>query len=265
MNRMLFWVLGLLLFTVNVFAMDYLDLKDGRRIAGAILRQDTTAVYMTDWEYRAERFPPLQVYGRDEIRAIWFEEPKQDRGKQTYYKPRSGLIEFGGGSSFQTWQASDYDRRYLIQFSLYGGMSISPILGLEADADFTIPSGGGGDPEWSEYDFGHHVSISILANLPWNKRIIPYALVGGGTSEGIPTASLLLTESSDPHNMVHAGLGVKYGIDGLGFRVELRHSYYIWKEDRLELDPDNYNETILRRIRMDADATVLRVSIFGYF
>ncbi|MBU0690173.1 porin family protein [bacterium] len=265
MNRMLIWVLGLLVFTVHVNAMDYLDLKDGRRIAGAILRQDTTAVYMTDWKYRSERFPPLQVFSRDEIRAIWFDTPTDSRKSGSYYKPRSGLFELGGGSTFQTWQASDYDRRYLFQVSCFGAMSISPILGLEADIDFTVPSGGGSDQTWRKLDFSHHVSMNIIANLPWNKRIIPYVLAGGGSSEGIPTGGVLLTESSDAHNLVQAGIGLKYGVDGLGFRLELRHSYYIWKEDQLVLDPDNYEETYIRRLRMDADATVLRISVFSYF
>lgn len=265
MNRLFLWVLGLFVFSVQLYAMDYLDLKDGRRIAGAILRQDTTAVYMTDWEYRAERFPPLQVFGRDEIRAIWFDTPPLAGKKTSYYRPRSGLMEIGGGSTFQTWQASDYDRRYLIQFSCFGAMGISKVLSVEADIDFTVPSGGGSDKEWKKLDFSHHVSMNIIASLPWQKRIIPYVLAGGGSSEGIPTGGVLLTESSDSHNLVQTGIGMKYGVNGMGFRLELRHSYYIWKEDQLVLDPDNYEETYIRRLRMDADATVLRLSIFSYF
>jgi hypothetical protein len=262
---MLFWVLGILLFTIQANATDYLDLKDGRRIAGAILRQDTVAVYMTDWEYRSERFPPLQVFGRDEIRAIWFDTPGRPEARSSVnYAPRSGIFELGGGTTFQTWQASDYERRNLIQISLFGGMSISPVVGLEADVDFTIPFGGGNDQVWKNLDFSHQVSMNILANLPGKRKFIPYILAGGGSSEGVPTAGVLLTESSKAHNMVQAGLGVKYGIDGLGFRLELRHSYYIWEEDQLILD-ENYVDTYIRKVRMDADATVLRLSIFGYF
>ena len=65
--------------------------------------------------------------------------------------------------------------------------------------------------------------------------------------------------------MIHAGLGVKYGFNGLGFRLEVRHSYYAWQEDRLLLDPADLSSYRIEKVNLDADATVVRFSIFGYF
>jgi hypothetical protein len=265
MNRILFLIPGLLCLVVCSHAVDYVELKDGRQVAGAILRQDTIAVYMTEWNLRSEQFPPLQVFGRDEIRAIWFDDPGHAKETGISYRPQSKRFELGGGTVFQTWQQSDQDRRYVLQMSLFGGMSISPVFGLEVDADLTFPWGDENTPQWHDFDASHQVSMNVVAHLPWKHKIIPYVIAGGGSSEGVPIDGVLLTKSSKAHDMVHAGVGIKYGMDGLGFRLELRHSYYAWEEEQTQLDPEDFNNVIIRRLNMDADATVLRATIFGYF
>jgi hypothetical protein len=265
MYRILLLILGLLGVGFNSHAMDYVELKDGRQIAGAILRQDTIAVYMTDWSLRGEQFPPLQVFGRDEIRAIWFDQPGRAKQTGVFYKPQSKRTELGGGTTFQTWQASDQDRRFVLQVSVFGAMLISPVFGLEADADLTYPWGDENSPSWRDLDIAHQVSMNVVAHLPWKYKIIPYIIAGGGSSEGIPINGVLLTSSSKVRNMVHAGIGMKYGADGLGIRLELRHSYYEWEEEQTQLDPEDFNNVIIRKLKMDADATVLRFTIFGYF
>ena len=265
MNRILFLIPGLFALALSAFPMDYVELKDGRQIVGAILRQDTVAVYMTEWNLRGDRFPPLKVFERSEIRAIWFEEPGLVRKTGIFYKPKSRRIEFGGGTVFQTWQASDQNRRYVLQMSILGAMSISPVFGLELDGDLTYPWGDAGTFSWNELDVAHQVSMNLVAHLPWKRKIIPYVIAGGGTSEGVPIDGVLLTSSNKVRDMVHAGLGIKYGVDGLGMRLELRHSYYMWKEERTQLDPADFNNIIIRTVNLDADATVVRFTIFGYF
>ena len=105
MLRLLLLVPGVLI-AVSAMAMDYVQLKTGRLIQGAILRQDTVAVYMTDWDSRSEQFPKLQVYARNEIQSIWFEKPVFENQMKFYYRPSARRIEFGGGINFQTWETS---------------------------------------------------------------------------------------------------------------------------------------------------------------
>jgi hypothetical protein len=224
-----------------------------------------SGLYMTEWTLRGEQFPPLQVFGREEIRAIWFDQPGRTKQTGIFYKPQGKRTELGGGTVFQTWQASDQDRRYVLQVSIFGGMSISPVFGLEADADLTFPWGDENSPDWRKLERSHQVSVNVVAHLPWKYKIIPYVIAGGGSSVGIPINGVLLTSSSKVRDMVHAGVGVKYGADGLGVRLELRHSYYAWEEEQTQLDPEDFNNVIIRKLKMDADATVLRLTIFGYF
>jgi hypothetical protein len=263
MPRKLLLIAGVL-WAISASGMDYVELKNGKLIEGAILRQDTIAVFMTTWEMRAEQFPPLQVFARDEIKAIWFEKPSFNRSSHSAYRPLSRQLELGGGMTFQTWQASNQDRRNLLQLSVFGGVSITPVLGLELDADLTYPFGDEDTPAWDNLDFSHQVSMNLLAHYPTKRKIVPYVLVGGGSAEGVPVAGVLLTDAAEIRSMVHAGLGFKYGFDGLGFRVELRHAYYIWEETRLELNPNNVDESLFRKLTLDADATVLRFTLFGY-
>jgi len=250
----------------SAFGLDYVELRSGRIIEGVVIRQDTTAIFLTDWESRHLRQPPLQVFGRDEVVAIWLTKPRKTSGAKRSFRPSSGQLEATGSFSFQTWEASNHGRRTLGQLSLTGGLSITRILGLEAGADVTLPSGDEESTAWRDLDFSHQVTVSVVAHLPVTSPLIPYALLGGGSAEGIPTAGLLFTEAdAKVRSVVHGGLGVKYGVDRLGVRIELRHSYYTWEDEELVLDADDLPNLTIRRLSRSADATMLRVGIFTYF
>jgi hypothetical protein len=238
--------------------MDYVELKTGRIIEGVVIRQDTTAVYVTDWESRHLRLPPVQVFTRDEVSAIWFNTHPTGRKISVPYSPETGRFEFGGSAALQTWAASVHQRRYMIQLSLIGGYTVVPQFGFEVDADFMIPSGKENDPAWDTLKFGHQATLNILVYPGQIIGLSPFALIGGGSSVDVPLGDLALTSSRDVRNLVNFGFGVKWGSGKLGYRIELRHAYYSWT-------PDETTDTGVRVPRQDADATTIRVGLFGFF
>ena len=56
-------------------AQDYLRLKNGKLITGAIVRVDSAAIFLANWDERHQPLPRLQVYEKQEIESIWFRPP----------------------------------------------------------------------------------------------------------------------------------------------------------------------------------------------
>lgn len=245
----------LIIFSLPVLAEDYIRLRDGQIIPCAILRQDTFVVYTTDWDLRHLNSPPLQVYTRDEIESIWFTPPEAVR--RIPYVPRASRLEAGGSLGFQTWAESRLARRHLILFSLHGGLGITEFLGLELDGSFTFPMGGKPDSAWYSYDPGYQVVMNAVVQPVVWRGIVPFGFAGGGASVGIPANDLLLTASNDVRNVIDIGLGIKWGADGIGYRIEWRHNFYAWT-------PDAVDARGLRVREQTGDASAIRASLFIY-
>lgn len=261
--RLLLLLLLSVAVVVNIgSAADFVRLRDGRLIEGAVIRQDTLTLYMTSWEQRHLRQPELQVFTRDEVESIWIGgKPTESASRK--YSLYPGLMEIGGGFGFQTWQSSVQLRRYLLQLSFHGGYSITKFLGTEVAADFTIPFSSNQDEEYKSLRFGHQVALHIVGSFKTDNAWTPFAYVGGGTATDVPTAGLVYTTTNDIRSLVDIGIGMKLGLNGLGIRAEIRHAYYIWTPD--EQAPDILEPADVRSSQKDADATSLRVSLFTYF
>lgn len=248
---------GLAIASSPVHALDYVRLKNGRVIEGAVLRQDTSALFITSWEQRHLRQPEFQVFARDEIESVWL-DTKPTTQSLRIYKPRHGLMEIGGGISLQTWAASVHGRRYLMQLSFQGGYSITEFIGLEVVGDFTFPNGKKSDAQYDSLRFGYQTAVHIVGSLPNKSHWTPYAFVGGGSALEVPRAGVVQTTAEDLRSLIDIGVGVKLGLNGIGMRAELRHCYYTWTPDILIAEE-------VRASDQTADATSLRISLFTFF
>lgn len=243
--------------TNSALGMDYVRLRTGQIIEGAVLRHDSAAVVMTDWENRNLPQPPLMVFTHDEIHSIWFVDPRKEEGAHVRYTPRVGFFEIGGSALFQAWAETKLLRRHMILLELQGGYTITPALALDLAAAFTVPFGGTADTVWHRYDPAYHVTMSVVAHPFVWKGIVPYALAGGGAAIGTPVDGVILTSSPAVRSLINAGLGVKWGVDHVGMRVEWRHHFYAWTPDAVDAFGLRVNEET-------ADASMIRVGLF-YF
>jgi hypothetical protein len=246
---------GFLLPAGSAEAANWVRLKNGRIIECAVLRQDTTAVFTTDWKSRHSEQPPLQVFALDEVESIWFTHPgNQPRGG---YVPHVNGWEFGGSAAFQSWASNELERRYLLLFSLHGGYTILPMLSFELDGDFTFPLGGRSDSTWKPYGTGYQTVMNIVAHPFVWKGIVPYLTAGGGVALDVPVGGVVLTDADVARNLVDIGIGIKWGSGGIGYRIEWRHHLYQWT-------PDAVDENGVRVPSQSADASVIRASLFIY-
>lgn len=256
--RLLIPILTFLLLTTGAArAEDYVRLRDGRIMSGAILRQDTTAVYLTSWDQRTATFPELQVYTRDEVESIWIGGPPTS-GTVRSYRLRPGMIELGGGFGVQTWASSVHERRFLANLSLQAGYTITKLLGTEVAMDIGWPGAKDADSTYGDLKFGYQIVAHIVGSLNPNGPVVPYAFAGGGSSLGVPRGGLIEATGQDVHSLVDVGVGLKFGLNGFGVRTELRHAYYTWTPD-IEVQDE------VRSPSQNADATTLRVFLFTYF
>ena len=241
----------------SALAIDYVRLRTGQVIEGAILREDSSVVVMTDWENRHLQQPPLTVFTHDEVHSIWFVDPREEEHAHLRYVPHVGSIEVGGSALFQTWAETKFLRRHLFMLELQGGFTITPALGFDLAAAFTVPLGGASDSVWHRYDPAYHVSMSVVAHPFIWKGMIPYVLAGGGAAVGTPLNGVILSSSHDVRSLINAGLGVKWGLDHVGMRVEWRHHFYTWTPDEV----DAFGNRVSERT---ADASMIRAGLF-YF
>jgi hypothetical protein len=267
MSSQLYRIASLLLLavglTVPAAAENYIRLKSGQTVSCAILSQDSSVVYTTSWEYRGLKQPPLQVYSRDEIESIWFEKPTDIKPKRLY-QPHPGGYEGGGGFSFQTWAETDVDRAYLGVLAVHGGYTISKPIGIELESAFTFPGGAKGTA-WRAYKVGYQVSLGAIVHPVQWKGMVPYLLVGGGGMLGTPLENVQLEPSSNLRSLLNLGVGIKWGSDGMGYRLEWRHSIYSWT-GRVPLEWKD-GDIIWRGDRAEAmqgNMTSVRASIFFY-
>ncbi|RPH93102.1 hypothetical protein EHM69_11205 [candidate division KSB1 bacterium] len=238
-----------------VSASDYVRLKSGRVIECAILRQDTSILYTTDWNRRAELQPPLQVYEREEVESIWFAEPPREV-RQPYVPHPSGM-EAGGSLAFQTWASSQMERRHALLMSLHGGYTILPQLSLEVEGCLTVPMSGSADTSWQKLDAGYQLAMNVVAHPFIWKGIVPFLAAGGGLALDVPVGNTILTGTKQARNLLDIGVGLKWGSGGVGYRIEWRHYLYEWT-------PDGYDELDRRLPSESADASVIRAMIFIY-
>jgi hypothetical protein len=236
-------------------AADFVRLKSGEVRRCVVLRQDTVAVYTTDEAHRATPQPPLQVYGRSEVESIWLDQPPSAVA-HVAYRPHTSGLEAGGSFGVQTWAETTQLRRYLIWTSLHGGFDVTPALGLEMDADATIPFGKKADVVWHRNVAAYQAIMNVAAHPFIWRGLVPFAVAGGGIALDVPNGDLMLTRSNDVHNVVDFGLGAKWGSNGFGYRLEWRHHYYIWTPDQKVLGK--------RVAEQSADASIIRATLFFY-
>ncbi len=246
-------------------AQDYLRLKNGKLIPGAIVRVDSAAVFLANWYERHQPLPRLQVYEKQEIESIWFRPPPRF-DVRTEYRPRERGWEFGGGMTFQSMKLSDNSSRRMLQFSVLGGYTVLPLVGIEGEADFTFPHAEKTDSVWHPYHSAYQVSMNILFHPVQFKGTTPFFLIGGGTALDIPLNHSILTSSQDSRNLLNLGAGLKWGKGGLGFRLEYRYQFYSWTPDDFIPIYDAGGTRIGER-RVDAHEAfchLLRLGLFFY-
>lgn len=276
------------LVVIQAFGKDYVRLHTGRLVEGAVLRQDSTAVFVTDWDSRHLLQPPLQVFTRDEVESIWLGQPPQIITRIPYI-PHSRGLEFGGSIGFQTWsespiEAGEYVRsdfninpvpaaagtteytyqlkgqdlqRSLLQITFEGGYTILPQISFDFTGDISIPVGGSSDAQWRSFDPGFQASMSLVGHPVVWRGIVPYALFGGGASLGMPINGFVTNASNEIRNLLNFGAGIKWGANGMGYRIELRHFMYSWS-------PDEYEESGVRVPKRETSATTVRFGMFFY-
>lgn len=261
----LLWIGLLLSSALALHAEDVVRLRNGRIIKGAVVRQDTSAVYITPWEQRLLRQPEFEVFTRDEVESIWFIAPPE--GARTFsFSPHSGMFEIAGGVTFQTWASSIQHRRYLAQASLLAGYMITKHIGFELNADITAPYAQKSDTLYDPYRFGHQMTLRVIGTMDLKLPFVPYAFVGGGSSVAVPEAGSVRTTSEDVHSVFDAGAGVKIAANGFGVRFELRHCFYDWNREVVPYSPIEPDTVVgYDTQRENADATSFRVFLFTYF
>jgi hypothetical protein len=249
--------------TLPAAAQDYIRLKDGQTVVCAILAQDTSAVYTTKWDLKNLAQPPMQVYSRQEIESIWFEKPTDIRPKQLY-KPHAGGYEGGGSLSMQTWAETDTPRVYLGVIAFHGGYTISRPVSLELESAFTFPGGAKGTI-WRAYKVGYQMSLdAVIHPVAW-KGMVPFLLLGGGGMVGTPMENVQLEPTSDLRSLLNLGLGIKWGSNGMGYRLEWRHSIYSWSgRIPLEWKDGDFTWRGDRAVSRDGNMSSIRATIFFY-
>jgi hypothetical protein len=248
------FLLGLLCVWEIGIAQDYLRLKNGQIVPGAIVRTDSTTVFLADWEDRYQPLPRLQVFTKKEIESVWFARPPQTE-QRTLYQPHERGYEFGGGLSFQSLRDGDYSRR-MLHVSLLGGYTIFPMIGIETEGDFTFPFGDKKDSTWHDYKNAYHVAINILVHPVTVRGFAPFALIGGGTASAIPLGRTIVTTDNDQRNLLNFGVGFKFGQGGIGCRIEYRYMLYEWNPD------ESVNE--VRVEPREAFCHLVRAGLFFY-
>lgn len=235
-------------------AQDYLRLKDGRIIRGAIVRMDTAAIFLAEWEERHLPLPQLQVFTKNEIESIsFYRRPKAESIGS--YRPHDRGYEFGGAITFQSIKEEQNIRR-LLQLTLLGGYTIFPMAGIEAEGDFTFPHAERRDSLWHKYRGAYQVAVNLLVHPMPIGSFVPFALVGGGTSLAIPIDHAVLATSNAQRNLLNLGIGCKWGRNGLGCRMEYRYQLYNWTPD------ESIHE---RRVEpQEAFCHLVRVGLFFY-
>jgi hypothetical protein len=251
--------------TARAQAMDFVVLSDGRVVQGAILRQDSATVTMTDWETRHFLQPPLQVYTKQEVQSIWFSQPEQAANSRAMFRPRPLQVELAGGLAFQTSAGTEYERESLVQVSVQAGLPVTRSYGFEVDAIYSGPSSRTG------YERGFQTLANIAVYPFVVHGFVPFVVAGGGAAITVPydRSALAVADTLGETyvgNVVDVGAGVKTGVDGFGMRLDIRHHYYSWSVLR-PYDTQVNGETVTqnRRERIEADMTVFRVSVFTYF
>lgn len=215
----------------SAMPQDYLRLKDGRTLKCAVLRQDTLVVFTTDWELRSLAYPPLQVYSRDEVESIWFIEPARAETLRSIFQPVPFHVEIGGSGSIQFLSGTGLSSRGVAIFSANAGLTVIREAGVELGADVTIPFGGRSDSLWKDYGVGYQVSMNaVLHPIRW-KTLVPFMLIGGGSARNVPIGPVILTESERDWSMLNLGLGMKWGSNGVGYRIEWRSAWYTRQRD----------------------------------
>ncbi len=249
---------GVVLTERSVHAQDYLRLRNGQLIECAILKQDTSSVFITTWNHRLDRQPPLQVFTREEVESITFIKPTSENARGLrLYRPHANGVEVGGGLAFQTWAESNLQRRHLMQVNLHGGYSVVRQLGIEFDGGVTIPFGGAADSVWQSREIGYQAAMNLIGTPVVWRGIVPFVLFGGGAALGVPVDNVVITSSTDVRSLVNVGVGFKTGANGIGIRMEWRHHFYTWT-------PDAVTETGVRVSEHSADASVVRATLFIY-
>ncbi|MDD5088719.1 MAG: hypothetical protein PHI18_07975 [bacterium] len=240
---LVFAIALVLLACTRAMPQDYLRLKDGRTLQCAVLRQDTLVVYTTDWELRSLAFPPLQVYARDEVESIWFIEPTKAESLRAVYRPLPFHLELGGNASMQVISGTGLSSRGVAVLSAVAGMPVIPEAGMELDADVTIPFAGRKDAIWKDYGIGYQVSLNALLHPVRWKNVVPFVLAGGGSARDVPLGTVILSDSQRDWNMFQLGLGLKWGSNGLGGRIEWRSAWYSRQRD-YDTDPGGSTKSL---------------------
>jgi len=201
----------------------------------------------------------MQVYAREEVESVWFVSPTSLRVREPYVPHVSGL-EAGGAIALQTWAETETARRHLLILSLHGGLTVIRQGGLELDGDFTLPLSGRSDPVWRKYEPCYQVVMNVIVHpFVLKNGMVPFILGGGGASVGVPVGDAILSSSTDIRNLVDVGFGLKWGSNGLGYRLEWRHHFYTWTPDETtSLDSE------VRASEQTADASVFRATLFIY-
>jgi hypothetical protein len=243
---------------------DYLRLENGQVVRGAIVRSDSATIFLAAWDERHLLLPHLQVFSKEEIESIWFRPPPiQPEG---WYRPRERGYEFGGGITFENIKEPDVTIRRVLQLSLLGGYTVLPVVGIEAEADFTFPHGERSDTTWHRLRTGYQVAFNLLAHPIQVWGVTPFALLGGGTAIAIPVGHTILTELRDSRNLLNLGAGLKWGRGGIGCRLEYRYQFYTWTPDEFIPIYDNEgNRTGERRAdAREAFSHLVRLGLFFY-
>jgi hypothetical protein len=243
---------------------DYLRLEDGRVVRGAIVRSDSTTIFLAAWDERHLPLPRLQVFSKKEVESVWFRPPPiQNEGG---YRTRERGYEFGGGISFQSIKESGTTIRRVLQLTLLGGYTVFPAVGIEAEGDFTFPYGERSDTTWHRLRTGYQVAFNVLAHPVEIWGVTPFALLGGGTAVAIPVGHTILTELRDSRNLINLGAGLKWGRGGIGCRLEYRYQFYTWTPDEFIPIYDELGNRIGER-RADAQQAfshLVRLGLFFY-
>jgi hypothetical protein len=253
----------ILSFSQSARAEDYLILKNGQTIKCAILRQDTAAVFTTDWNLRSMLQPPLQVYTRQEVESIWFDKPKL-RGASSRYVPRPGQVEAGGSVVFETFADSEWPRSYGGVISGFGGITILPQISSELETDYAFgvtPH----DDQARTWLLDKTVQINVLAHPFLWKGMVPYVLGGGGVAFG-PPGAIKRFGNTNRRELLAMGLGIKTGSSHIGYRLEWRHNLYNWRElIASEARNGNVVEQTYHWFNDNGNLSSIRATIFAYW
>ena len=216
---------------MKTWALDTIILKNGKVIQGAIIRMDSLAIIIAPWEDRDALYPRGDVYTKDEIQAITFDNAMSASRisllEGNRLNVQRGVWELSMSASYRSVNPDEGENYTYVNLPIRAGYFVARNISLEVEMMITQPESG---------DMGYLLSASGLIHpmfqaLNSHRWLRPFVLVGWGFGTGVPLGTSVPSDTDNLLNLFQAGLGLKIGEGRVGLRAEYRVSSLFGRQD----------------------------------